>query len=368
MKIKSIEVFKGRLNLLKTFRISYGEWSSVDTVFIKTVLDDGSVGWGEAPPAPEITGDTPGSITSSIGYIADYLKGLDVEDIWRLDKVIRGKLKKNSSAVNGLVNSILDAISKSKGISLLRLLGGPGSETEVITDITVGLDSPEVMAKDALDWVEKGFRQIKVKLGGPESLDIERIKEIRNAIGLDVRLRVDANQAWSPKEAVRIGKFLERMEVEMIEQPVKADNINGLKYVKERLEIPIVADESVHDSNDLKTIIYANAADGINIKLSKSGGLLEALKMALIAKSFNLKLMVGCMIESSLGIAFAAHLVATTRAFEFVDLDSDITLKEQPLRRGIRREGERILLDPSVPGVGVEPDEKELEILTKIEL
>jgi L-alanine-DL-glutamate epimerase-like enolase superfamily enzyme len=369
LKVTTIEVFKGRLDLVKPFRISYGEWSSVETIYVKSTLDDGSIGWGEAPPAPEITGDTSGTIVEAIKYLKDVVKDVEIDDLRSLNNLLRKKLKGNSAAIAGLINSIADALSRSAGVPLVKLLGGiPCKEPKVITDVTVGLDRPENMAKEALKWVEKGFNIIKVKLGGRDDLDVERVKSIRDVVGDDVIIRVDANQAWSPKEAVKIGKSLERLDVEMIEQPVDAKNLLGLKYVKDNLGIPIVADESVHDSYDLKELVRLNAVDGINIKLSKSGGVIEALKMVEIAKTFNLELMIGCMIESSLGLATASHLVAATNAFKYVDLDSDLDLKDQPLKRGLKRERNLIILDPSLPGVGVEPDENKLERLLKLDL
>ncbi len=367
MIIKRIEVFKGKLELVKVFRISYGEWESVDTIFVKTELDDGSVGWGEAPPAPEITGDTVETIVGSIRYLSQLLKGADVSDIKSIDRLLREKLKGNSAAINGLINSIVDAMSKSMRLPPMRVLGFGSPTSEVITDITVGLDKPDVMASDAVSWVEKGFRTLKVKLGGHDGLDVERVKRIRDAVGTNIRIRVDANQGWSPKEAVRISKSLERYDVEMIEQPVKAWDLEGLKYVKERSEIPIVADEAVHNSNDLKLLLMLDAIDGINIKLSKAGGLVEATRMIEIARSFGKELMIGCMIESSLGMAIGSHLVASTGAFRYVDLDSDITLKSQPILRPLRRSADRIVVE-SGPGFGIEPDESRLEKLLTINL
>ena len=367
MRIERVEVFKGKLELVKVFRISYGEWESVDTVFIKTELDDGSIGWGEAPPAPEITGDTVETIVGSVKYLSQLLKGIEINDIKGIDKLFREKLKGNSAAINGLINSIIDAMSKSLRLSPLRVLGFGDPINEVVTDITVGLDKPDAMVDDAVSWVEKGFRTLKVKLGGHDGLDVERVKRIRDAVGSDIRIRVDANQGWSPKEAVRISKSLERYDVEMIEQPVKAWDLEGLKYVKERSGIPIVADEAVHNSNDLKLLLMFDAVDGINVKLSKAGGLVEATRMVEIAKTFGKELMIGCMIESSLGMAIGSHLVASTGAFKYIDLDSDITLKSQPVLKPLKRSADRIIIE-SRPGFGVEPDENKLEKVLTLNL
>ena len=367
MKVKRVEVFKGKLELIKVFRISYGEWESVDTVYVKTELDDRSIGWGEAPPAPEITGDTVETIVGSIKYLSQFLKGIDINDIKGVDRLLREKLKGNSAAINGLINSIIDAISRSLRLPPMRVLGFRDPVNEVITDITVGLDKPDVMIKDAVSWVERGFKILKVKLGGHDELDVDRVKRIRDAVGSDVRIRVDANQAWSPKEAVRISKSLERYDVEMIEQPVKAWDLEGLKYVKEKSGIPIVADEAVHNSNDLKLLLMFDAVDGINIKLSKAGGLVEAARMIEIAKTFGKELMIGCMIESSLGMAIGSHLVASTGVFKYIDLDSDITLKSQPVLRPLKRSDDKIIIE-SKPGFDIEPDENKLEKMLTLNL
>ncbi len=360
MKIKKIEVFRGKLELAKVFRISYGEWKSVDTVFIKTVLDNGSIGWGEAPPAPEITGDSVETIIGSVKYLSSFIKKMNIDNINGIDKMLRNKLKNNSAALNGLINSIIEALSKSLNLSPLRVLGYGEPINEVLTDITIGLDKPDTMVNDSINWIEKGFKILKVKLGGPENLDIERVKRIRDAVGSHIRIRVDANQAWSPKEAIRISRALERYDIEMIEQPVKAYDLKGLKYVRDRSEIPIIADEAIHNLRNLKLFIESDAIDGVNIKLSKAGGLIEASRMIEMAKAFGKELMIGCMIESSLGIAIASHLVASTGAFRYVDLDSDITLESQPVIKPIKRSIDRILLE-SGSGFGVEPDENRLD-------
>ena len=190
------------------------------------------------------------------------------------------------------------------------------------------------MAKDAVKAVKRGFKALKVKVGVNPSEDVERIKRIREAVGSEIQIRIDANQGWKPKEAIDVLKKIEKYNVQFVEQPVKAEDIKGLATVRKNSSIPVMADETVHSPEDALKVIKAEAVDLINIKLMKSGGIWKAMKIAAIAEAAKIPCMVGCMGESNLGITAAVHFAAATKNVQYADLDSDLLLKDKLVKRG----------------------------------
>jgi L-alanine-DL-glutamate epimerase-like enolase superfamily enzyme len=209
-----------------------------------------------------------------------------------------------------------------------------GYRTEVMTDITLSIKSPREMAKDAARAVKKGFEALKVKVGVNPAEDVERVKKIREAVGNETELRVDANQGWTVRQAGEVLDKMESFKIQFAEQPVPAEDLKGLKRVRENSPIPIMADESAHSPEDALRLIEAEAVDMINIKLMKSGGILKGKKIASVAEAAGVPCMIGCMGESEIGIAAGAHLAAGVRNIQYADLDSDILLKDKLVKNG----------------------------------
>ncbi len=360
MRIASVSAYLARAEMIKPFRIAYDVITSAETVFVRIETRDGLVGWGEAPPAPKITGDTVGTIAEAVKHLAPRLEGLNPAEYWRVWHVINSELRHNTAAKAGVTAAVLDIAGKAAGLPTYKLLGGWVREFE--TDYTLSLDEPEVMAEEAREWVGKGFKVLKVKLGGPLSKDLERVKAVRDAVGTSVRLRVDANQAWSLKEAVVMSRELAKLEVEMIEQPLPARALRDLIVLRAESPIPIVLDESVHDAADALECVVRSACDGVNIKLAKAGGIPGGLEIGRVVRAAGAKLMIGCMNETKLGITAGAHLVASLGGMDYVDLDADLFLRKEPVKGGIEREGGTVRI-PDKPGLGVEVLEDELEKL-----
>ncbi len=358
--ISSVTAFLVKAKMVRPFRIAYDYIEEVETVFVRVETRDGLVGWGEAPPAPKITGDTVESIGGAVKAASKALKGLDPLEyvrVWReLGRVIKG----NPAAKDGITSAVLDLAGKAAGLPTYRLLGGWVREFE--TDYTLSLDEPEAMAEEAREWVSKGFRVLKVKLGGPPERDVERVRAVREAVGESVALRVDANQAWSLKEALLTIKSLEALGVELVEQPLPAGALDDLRVLRERTLIPIVLDESVHTLTDAVKAVTAGACDGVNVKLAKAGGILGGLEIANTVSALGKSLMIGCMSETRLGIAAAAHLVAAHGGFRYVDLDADLFLQEDPASGGFVRDGGIVRLADR-PGLGVDVREDVLKPL-----
>lgn len=354
--MKIIDVKLGRISvpLKSPFKTALRVVDSVEDIIVEIHTDDGSVGFGEAPPTAVITGDTTDSI---LGAIKDYIKkaiiGMDVANIEEIMFKVNKSMVGNSSAKAAVDMAIYDLYGKLYKAPLYRLLGG--YRKEITTDITISVDEPEKMAKDSKEAVQKGYDVLKVKLGKNSDRDIDRIRAIRDAVGYDVKIRLDANQGWSPREAVRILRKIEDEDfcIELVEQPVPGRDIEGLKYVTDHVDIPVLADESVFSPMDAIKIMQMRAADLINIKLMKTGGIYNALKICAAAEVYGVECMIGCMLEAKVSVTAAVHLAAAKKIITKVDLDGPLLCSEDPVKGGaIFNEKDITLTDDS--GLGIE--------------
>jgi L-alanine-DL-glutamate epimerase-like enolase superfamily enzyme len=242
---------------------------------------------------------------------------------------------------------------KIAGLPLYALLGG--GRRPIPTDQTVGIDTPQEMAARAAELAGKGVPAIKVKLGTTANEDVERIDRIREAIGDELPLRLDANQGWDLPTAVQVLRRLESSGIEYCEQPLARWDLEGFRRLRERVSIPIMADESVFDHHDAFKLTAGGCCDYLNIKLAKSGGIHTAQKINAIAEGCGVRCMVGCMLETRLALTAAAHLVSARRNIRYADLDSHFQLEEDPVVGGARWDGGTIT-PPDDPGIGAAVD------------
>ena len=258
----------------------------------------------------------------------------------------------NSSAKAATDMALYDLYGQLYKAPLYKLLGG--YRNEIITDITVSVNSPEEMAQDSLAAIKRGFTTLKIKVGKDSAVDLERMKAIRAAIGYEVKLRIDANQGWKPKEAVQALAQMEAagLNIEFVEQPVHAHDIDGLKYVTDHAHIPVLADESVFSPENALRILQERAADFINIKLMKTGGLYNALKICTLAEIYGVECMIGCMLESKVSVNAAVHLAAAKNIITKVDLDGPALCSIDPVEGGSIFDEFRITLNET-PGLGI---------------
>ncbi|NMB08217.1 MAG: dipeptide epimerase [Tissierellia bacterium] len=352
MKIKEIKVGQVSAPLKKPFKTALRTVYKVENVGVMVITDTGNIGYGEAAPTAVITGDTKGSIIDGIeNYIAPKLVGLEIQNIeeimHRMDKAIIG----NTSAKSAVDMAIYDLFGQYHNAPLYKLLGGYRDELE--TDLTISVNSPEEMAKDSIEAVERGYKVLKIKVGLDGELDIKRIQAIRDAIGYNVKLRLDANQGWEAKEAVKIIRIMEDkgFDIELIEQPVLAKDFHGLKYVTDNVDTPILADESVFSPEDAIEIIQNRAADLVNIKLAKAGGIHNALKICSIAEIYGVECMIGSMLETKLSVSAAVHLAAAKKIITKMDLDGPGLCSEDSVEGGPKFEEYKITLNKE-PGLG----------------
>ena len=352
MKIVDIKLGYISVPLKKPFKTALRTVTAVNDVIVKVITDTGHVGYGEAPPTGVITGDTTGAIIGAIeDHIKKHLIGMEIENLegimLKLDKAV----VKNNSAKAAIDIAIYDLFGQLHGAPVYKLLGG--NKKEIITDITISVNDPEQMAKDSMEAIKLGYETLKIKVGKDAETDIKRMQAIRNTIGYDVKLRIDANQGWKPKEAVKTLRKMEDagLDIEFVEQPVIAHDFEGLKYVTDNISIPVLADESVFTPMDAMKIIQMRAADLVNIKLMKTGGLHNALKITSIAEVYGVECMIGCMLEAKVSVTAAVHLAAAKSIITKIDLDGPVLCSEDPVVGGAMFDEYKITLNDD-PGFG----------------
>lgn len=353
MKIAKIEVGEVNIPLVTPFKTALRTVDSVNDLVVKITAEDGQVGFGEAPPTAVITGDTLGSIRCAIEqFIAPNLIGMDIFDIDGIMQKLHSCILKNTSAKAAVDMAVYDLYAKALNKPLYQVLGGHKSRIE--TDLTISVNSIDEMVADSVKAVEQGFQILKIKVGKEGLEDIKRIEAIRKAVGENIALRIDANQGWTPKEAVKIIGTMEDkgIQMDLVEQPVHAHDFKGMQYVTQHSYTPILADESVFSAEDAIHIIEGGAADLINIKLMKTGGIYEAMKICSIAEIYHVECMIGCMLESKIAVSAAAHLAAAKGIITRADLDGPSLCRIDPYEGGPIYQGADIFMN-TTPGIGI---------------
>jgi L-alanine-DL-glutamate epimerase-like enolase superfamily enzyme len=311
-------------------------------VWVRLTDADGLSGWGEADPSPYY-GETAEFVCRALETYRGVLRTAhDPFAVQEIESACLDDLGGSASARAAIVSALYDLMGKRLGVPVHRLLGLDPSRAPW-TSFTIGIDEPEVVRRKVREAVADEFPILKVKVGTDRD---EEILAIVREEAPAVRLRVDANTVWNPKRAVARIEALASFDLELVEQPVAASEIDGLRFVREHSPIPIIADESCVRATDIPRIV--GAVDGINIKLAKCGGIAEALRMIHTARAHGLSIMLGCMVETSLGIAAAAQLAPLV---DYADLDGAALLSADPFS-GISIARGRIHLSAE-PGLGV---------------
>ncbi len=353
MKITDVRLGKISVPLRVPFKTALRRVDSVEDVIVEIITDTGHKGYGEAPPTGVITGDTTYSIIGAIrDHISKKIIGLDIDNFEDVIQEVQTSIVHNSSAKAAVDMALYDLYGQLFNIPVYKLFGG--AKKSITTDITISVNDPDTMAHDAINAIDRGYDTLKVKVGVDPSLDVARLSAVRNAVGSDVRIRIDANQAWTPKEAVRILNNMQEkgLGLELVEQPVKAADIEGLRYVTERSYVPVLADESVFSPEDALKIMQYHAADMINIKLMKCGGLYNALKIISAAEIYGVECMLGCMLEAKISVNAAVELACAKKIITRIDLDGPVLCSEDPIIGGaIFNEKEITVSDD--PGMGI---------------
>jgi len=334
--------------LREPFEISLGTREKARNLVVTVETDSGVVGHGEGSPLPPVTGETQAAAVATARSVTSLLEGASLADYRELVSDLRAAEPGGVSALFAAETALLDAYCRDRNIPLSELFGG--APTPVTTDITVPIVPPDAAAERATRAAAAGFDHIKVKTGGAIDADVARTAAVADAAP-GATITVDANQGWTPKA---VATFVDEVtaagvDLALVEQPTPKDDIRGLARARDRLSVPVAADETVFTPTDATAVVREGAADVINVKLGKSG-LLGAAAIVNIAEAASLDCMLGCMLEGATGIATSAHLAAGLGAFDHVDLDGHLLLDETPPSMSF---GPRI--DTDGPGHGVSP-------------
>jgi len=328
------------LNPTHPFVIARGGYAHHRNVIVRLTDDDGVDGFGEAAPN-RYYGESVATVIAALGHFKPVLERADPFSIEVIEANLSRILRGNASAKSAISSALHDLIGKKLGLPVHRLWGLDPANTPQ-SSFTIAIAENEELERRVTEAAD--YPILKIKLGTDRDMEIVRI--VRNAAPRK-RLRVDANAAWTPKQAVRMSAFLADNHVEMLEQPVAANDVEGLRFVRERSSLPVFADESCLVATDIARL--AGAVDGINIKLAKCGSLREALRMVHTARAHDMQVMAGCMIESSLGISAIAQIAPLLDAADF---DGAALLSNDPFR-GATITGGAVTLS-NTPGLGVE--------------
>ncbi len=317
------------LNLRTPFRIAHGVSEQRHNVIVR--IDDAL---GEAA-AVAYHGETPSKIMDYLAAAADRVGA----DPFALEDTLDA-LPVGSQAARAAIDIALhDRWGRALGQPLFRLFG-LNPERLPLTSFTIAMDEPAVMAQRAR---ASNLPIIKIKLGGGD--DEAMVRAIRSAT--TAKLRVDANAGWSREQAAQLIPRLAQYDLEFVEQPLPVGDVDGLRWLRaQKIGVPIFADESIKTARDVAA--HAGAVDGVVIKLMKTGGLREAWRAIATARALDMQVMIGCMVETSIGVTAAAHLAALC---DYADLDGPLLIGNDPYA-GVRYDGARLIL-PTRPGLGI---------------
>ncbi len=323
------------------------------------------IGWGEGSPFPMIVGETQESDLALARDFSKLLVGKDAADISGCMKLLNDFVPNNPTVKSAFDMALYDIAAQQAQLPLYKYFGG--EKKVLITDHTISIGTPDEMAANAIKLKDRGVTIMKLKVGSarmPED-DISRVKAVRAAVGNEIPLRLDANQGWSVDFAIEILSALEKDGVQFCEQPVRHFDYDGLKKVSQSVKIPVMADESCFYAYQAKYIAAHKVCPHINIKLAKSGGLLEAASIAAITKEAGIACMLGGMIESRLALTANAHFACAWDHIRFYDLDYCFNHHEDPVTGGVSVINECEIHLPDVPGIGAQVDEKFLSRCSK---
>ena len=327
----------------------------LETTVVEVVDDDGVSGYGEAPQVWRVTGESlAGAEACLSGPLADVVRGRSVDDLSDLGAELLDAVVGNFGAKAAMDVALHDLAARRAGVSLTAFLGGSTGAQRVPTDVTVSAGEPDELAATATKRTAEGFTVLKLKVGTDAATDVARVRAVREAAP-EARIRVDANQGWTPDQAIAVIRAMEDagLDVEFVEQPVERHDVRGLATVTAAVDTPVMADESVFGLRDLAAVIDQRAADLVNVKLAKCGGLGVARELLERTRAAGMGTIVGSMMEGPIGVGAAAALVAAVGTSHVSDLDAAWWASASPVVGGATYDAGVIVL-PGTPGLGID--------------
>ena len=363
MKITRIDIVKLSIPM-EPFVIATETCYEAKNTYIQIHTDSSLIGVGECCAFPMLVGETQETCFSVAKDLARIIKGKDPLDIQARMHDMHTYIAFNSTIKSAFDMALHDIAAKHANQPLYAFLGG--QKKDIQTDLTIGISTPEKMAQTAIQFKNDGVKTIKVKLGKNGLEDIERIKLIRAAVGPEITLRVDANQGWTYETAVNTLNGIAPYNIQFCEQPLHHHYDASLPELRKKVTVPIMADESVFNHFDAERLIRAEACDYINIKLAKSGGILEAIQIADTASKYNMPCMLGGMVESRLALTAKVHLAMAHSNIHFYDLDTCLLGHlVDPVVDGARYNQYHLEVDDT-PGIGADIDPAFIEDAERI--
>ena len=363
--ISQVEIYKLRIPLIEPFITSLAYETHVENVIVVIRTEKGITGFGECSPYMPVNGESIDTCFIVGQYFAKLLKGKDAlelkEKLSAMDRLIYA----NTSIKSAFDIALHDIIGQHKEIPVYKLYGGKNNK-ELVTDYTVSLDNAEKMAADALKIKNQGYPAIKVKLGESGKKDVERIRMIREAVGDDIPVRIDANQGWNVKEAIEILKELDKYDIEHCEEPIAKWNFMRMRKVKKQSPIPIMADESCGDAHDAERLLKLKACDMFNIKVGKAGGVYNAYEIVKLGDKAKMHMQVGAFLESRLGMTASAHLALCSDNIVHCDFDTPLMFSEDIVSGGLTYHANGVMKVPDAPGLGASIEQWQLDKLEKV--
>jgi len=348
MTIKSFEVTKLKIELKKPFITALRRVDAIDDIIIKIHTDSGLVGYGEACAVTAITGTSNEIILNELNEVVFPLLLKQELSLKLLDRLHSLALAPETKACIDI--ALYDLFAKEAQLPLFRYLGG--TRNQLITDLTISVNTPELMAKETQQAIDLGFNFLKIKLDKDILTNIKRLNAINALLPQNIKLRLDPNQALNLEGCLEMLSQVKTDNIECIEQPFDSHDLKSMKILKEKNIAPVLADESLFSLKDAQTILEDECADMLNIKLMKSGGIHEALKISKLAKEYQKSCMIGSMLEGPISLLAATHF-ALSQKITMADLDSPLYLKEHPLLEAFHMQGETITLSEEY-GLGID--------------
>lgn len=351
-KISKVIIEPVNIKLDEPFTIAIGTKYCIENVIITVVLENGIEGYGEAAPLEPINGENQATVLATLESCKGFIVGKDISEYKAISAILKSVFWAQVTARCAVEMALLDAFTKLINIPLYKFFGGVTNRIE--TDYTVDIVPPETARKNAEKYAREGYRVLKTKVGKKLKDDIDRILAIKEGAP-SCEITLDANQGYSPAEAVHFLEVLEKNNIRPIlfEQPVVKSDLLGMKFVKDHTSVPIAADESVFTSADAINVVRTGCADIINIKIMKSG-IIEALDITAIARSANIKLMVGCMLETRLALSCSIHMVGGLGGFDYIDLDPHLSPQQEPFKGGPDYTAPYYTISDEQPGIGIQ--------------
>ncbi|MES2269177.1 MAG: dipeptide epimerase [Bacteroidota bacterium] len=361
--ITSIDIYRFSIPM-EPFTIATGTMDHAQNVFIRVRTDKGFYGVGECSAFPMIVGETQDTCLVMAKYFAGLWKGKDALDIPARMQQLHDAAAGNTTIKSAFDMALYDIAAKNAGLPLYQFLGGQKRVVE--SDITIGIGTPTIMAQKALDFKASGANILKVKLGKGIETDVERIKKIREAVGPEMKIRIDANQGWSFDDAVFALQAIGAYDIEFCEQPMRTWHDDRLPELMKLSPVKIMADESVYNHHDARKQINSGSCHYINIKMAKSGGILEAKKIHDTAAERGIPCMMGGMLESHIALSAKLHFVYASSNIHFFDMDTCMLGHlVDPCIGGVTYDGYKLNISDAI-GIGANADEEFLKRCEKI--